>query len=121
MNSNLCELHLAENRFAPRDALQLAILLTSSKSLQLIDLRSVVQLSNKTNDSPSSFLFGPRSALVRNVRCVGFERRFSVAPSLVSFVGFHDTARRPGEWPSRGRWSTVDVVVVVVVVAFSEY
>ena len=40
MNSNLCELHLADNKLTPHDALQLAMLLTGNKSLQLIDLRS---------------------------------------------------------------------------------
>jgi hypothetical protein len=39
MNRNLRELHLAENKLTPFDALQLGILLTGNSSLQHVDLR----------------------------------------------------------------------------------
>ena len=39
MNRNLRELHLAENKLTPFDALQLGILLSGNQSLQHIDLR----------------------------------------------------------------------------------
>lgn len=55
MNRNLRELHLAENKLTPFDALQLGILLTGNSSLQHVDLRYIKieflsqQMIKKTN------------------------------------------------------------------------
>ena len=46
MNRNLRELHLAENKLTPFDALQLGILLTGNSSLQHIDLRYLFSNTN---------------------------------------------------------------------------
>ena len=56
MNSNLRELHLAENKLTPYDALQLAMLLTGNKSIQLIDLRFVLHANRITNHILQRFL-----------------------------------------------------------------
>ena len=53
MNRNLRELHLAENKLTPFDALQLGILLSGNSSLQHVDLR----YKSIWFESPIVFLF----------------------------------------------------------------
>lgn len=50
MNRNLRELHLAENKLTPFDALQLGILLTGNSSLQHVDLRYKNRIYKSTNE-----------------------------------------------------------------------
>lgn len=50
MNRNLRELHLAENKLTPFDALQLGILLTGNSSLQHVDLRYVLKTKQNKID-----------------------------------------------------------------------
>lgn len=57
MNRNLRELHLAENKLTPFDALQLGILLTGNSSLQHVDLRLILYLEISGESKFSDFVY----------------------------------------------------------------
>lgn len=56
MNRNLRELYIAENKLNAFDALQLGILLTGNKTLQLVDLKYISLILKKLCNILSFYL-----------------------------------------------------------------